>query len=347
MRNVSASSAAQAHRDDDESESESVRSPLSSPKATSPRLSQTPSGRVQSPRESAAGGEGGARADQVAVALPFHPPANTRPVAARRTVCVPSASLVKMNGANSVGAERLTQPAEGMMHDQPTTHNNRSRFARVVVGTKKEPDDAPDALDPAAVTIDVDQLKAGLSGRTSNGDDAKLASGRSRRDSRSDEKPREKPSRLSLVLGRRQEDGLTTIRNRSMRKRRRAARRRQLAPPSKSICCSAGPRTWMVLPWAVIGFVVLLAVLLTITLTNSISDSYPYLLWPWYGAFVVSVVWAMLFQEVFITLFLVCARRRAAARAARAAEEPPDRALSTFDENKVKLDKVGSVSDSL
>ena len=78
---------------------------------------------------------------------------------------------------------------------------------------------------------------------------------------------------------------------------------------------------WRIMPWAVIVTVILMVALLTIILTGSLRNTNLYLLWPWFRSFLVSLIWALLGQEVIVVLFLTCAQRRANARTARAAEQ--------------------------
>ena len=77
-------------------------------------------------------------------------------------------------------------------------------------------------------------------------------------------------------------------------------------------CCCKPTTYWAVLPWALVGGVILLAAALVSILSNSIHNSYPYVMWPWYNALVFSLGWTTFVQESLIIVALMCRTRRPA-----------------------------------
>lgn len=74
-------------------------------------------------------------------------------------------------------------------------------------------------------------------------------------------------------------------------------------PPSRrgGIGCDKAT-VWGTVPWVVVGVTFAVAGALTIVLTGNINDQMPYLLWPWYYSFQLSLVYALLVQETVVVL---------------------------------------------
>lgn len=90
------------------------------------------------------------------------------------------------------------------------------------------------------------------------------------------------------------------------------------APSSVSSTERPKPRkaAWEVLPWALVGVVFVAICGITAVVTADIDSSVPYVMWPWYYAFLTSLLYTFLVQETAIVLVSACCRRTRASRTA-------------------------------
>lgn len=207
----------------------------------------------------------------------------------KRTVCVPGRSVPKMPHS---GAVRLAlAPVGGPSRAQPASQQQSSR---AVVGV------APAGAGPAAVTI------------SSPDDPALMTDVFGKPDQ---ERPRRSrgPTWPETPQARKAESSHSTP---------SSVREHRIVIGSLAASRKSRMRGWpmflKLLPWIVVGLVVLAAALINIVLTASIHDSFPYLLWPWYGSFSVSLVWTLFVQEFLIVLCVASARVGLAKKRGRA-----------------------------